>query len=431
VLNINILKKKYNNYYNKQEIEKKYNNGDYKSLTTYYNEEEIETKNKSENKQRNMQYFPNSVKEWLTNLYSYNKSYSKPLISYNKIVNNLLASYFNMLKDNINLHFKRRRPNKIRYSANKIYTSYAEFKHKNKKLDIMLYAYNKQRSIIYRFIRKTVIVKLTKQILGEQGMENTVVYKNRLFYLVKNRFIYINKWNNASVKKRANLLENLVVKFKIIHLKSQNIPLYEHALLKQGYILEQTFNDYRISLNFNKSKFNNPVIYFNWLGIVSLIDKIYGKYVNIKLVELKSVHLNSNIFSSAIGLKLRDRKNKVVRIFKKAIIKMVKIPDLHTLRIFDDSKESMMKNNILTVIKQQVVSGVRFEAAGRLTRRLTALRAIFKYRYTGSLKDLRSSLNNQSSTLLRGHVKANLQYTVINSKTRNGTFGLKGWISSH
>jgi hypothetical protein len=196
--------------------------------------------------------------------------------------------------------------------------------------------------------------------------------------------------------------------------------------LKQGYILEQTFNDYRISLNFNKSKFNNPVIYFNWLGIVSLIDKIYGKYVNIKLVELKSVHLNSNIFSSAIGLKLRDRKNKVVRIFKKAIIKMVKIPDLHTLRIFDDSKESMMKNNILTVIKQQVVSGVRFEAAGRLTRRLTALRAIFKYRYTGSLKDLRSSLNNQSSTLLRGHVKANLQYTVINSKTRNGTFGLKG-----
>jgi hypothetical protein len=98
-----------------------------------------------------------------------------------------------MLKDNINLHFKRRRPNKIRYSANKIYTSYAEFKHKNKKLDIMLYAYNKQRSIIYRFIRKTVIVKLTKQILGEQGMENTVVYKNRLFYLVKNRFIYINK----------------------------------------------------------------------------------------------------------------------------------------------------------------------------------------------------------------------------------------------
>ena len=33
--------------------------------------------------------------------------------------------------------------------------------------------------------------------------------------------------------------------------------------------------------------------------------------------------------------------------------------------------------------------------------------------------------------MLRGHVKSNLQYTIINSKTRNGAFGLKGWVSSH
>jgi hypothetical protein len=33
--------------------------------------------------------------------------------------------------------------------------------------------------------------------------------------------------------------------------------------------------------------------------------------------------------------------------------------------------------------------------------------------------------------MLRGYVKSNSQYTLINSKTRNGTFGLKGWISSH
>jgi hypothetical protein len=33
--------------------------------------------------------------------------------------------------------------------------------------------------------------------------------------------------------------------------------------------------------------------------------------------------------------------------------------------------------------------------------------------------------------MLRGYVKSNLQYTLINSKTRNGTFGLKGWVSSH
>ena len=153
---------------------------------------------------------------------------------------------------------------------------------------------------------------------------------------------------------------------------------------------------------------------------------MYNKKVELKFVELKSIHLNSDVFSSAIALKLRDRQNKAVRVLRRAILQMVKIPDFHTLMTFDDNIESMNKNNVVTTIKQQVVSGVRFEASGRLTRRLTAMRAVFKYRYVGSLKNIRSSFNTRSSTLLRGHVKSNSQYTVINSKTRNGTFGLKG-----
>jgi len=146
---------------------------------------------------------------------------------------------------------------------------------------------------------------------------------------------------------------------------------------------------------------------------------------------------------------------------------MVKIPDLHTLITFDDyigntyinnidinniNNESnknvdrtginntigtvttsggIVTNKILNILKQQVVSGVRFEASGRLTRRLTAMRAVFKYRYVGSLKNIRSSFNNKPSKMLRGYVKSNSQYTIINSKTRNGSFGLKGWVSSH
>lgn len=184
-------------------------------------------------------------------------------------------------------------------------------------------------------------------------------------------------------------------------------------------------------ISFNKSKFNNLVLNLRNLGLTSLLEKIYGKKVVIKLVDLKSIHLNSDVFSSAVALKLRDRKNKAVRVLRKAVLQMVKIPDLHTLITFDDNIQAINKNNIVNTIKQQIVSGVRFEAAGRLTRRLTAMRSVFKYRYIGSLKNLRSSFNNKSSILLRGHAKANSQYTLINSKTRNGTFGLKGWVSSH
>ena len=221
-----------------------------------------------------------------------------------------------------------------------------------------------------------------------------------------------------------NLLKYLILNIK--KRKLYKISTYNIRLLKKLFRLQKIlFNSTKL-INFNKSRFNNLVLNLGNLGLINLIQKIYNKKVEIKLVELKSIHLNSDVFSSAVALKLRDRKNKAVRVLRKAIIQMVKIPDLHTLITFDDNIQSMNKNNILNTIKQQVVSGVRFEASGRLTRRLTAMRAVFKYRYIGSLKNIRSSFNNKASTMLRGYAKSNLQYTIINSKTRNGSFGLKG-----
>ena len=200
---------------------------------------------------------------------------------------------------------------------------------------------------------------------------------------------------------------------------------------KRAYKLEQRmFNDGQ-RINSNKLKYNDLLFNKGDLGIRSILEKMYNKNIDIQVVGLKSIHLDSDIFSSAISLKLRDRKNKAVRILRKAVLQMTNIPDLHTIRTFDDRMETLDENNIVNSLKQQVVTGVRFEASGRLTRRLTAMRAVFKYRYIGSLKNLRSSLNNKSSTILRGTLKSNAQYTVINSKTRNGSFGLKGWVSGH
>ena len=230
----------------------------------------------------------------------------------------------------------------------------------------------------------------------------------------------------AFFKTNNNLIRYFLVNLRRKYLKLSNIPTYNIRLLKKLVRLQKIlFNSLKL-LNFNKSKFNSLNLNLRNLGLISLIEKLYNKKVEINLVELKSIHLNSDVFSAAVALKLRDRKNKAVRILRKAILQMVKIPDLHTLITLDDNIEVMNKNNIINTIKQQVVSGVRFEASGRLTRRLTAMRAVFKYRYAGSLKNIRSSFNNKPSTMLRGYVKSNTQYTLINSKTRNGTFGLKG-----
>ena len=414
-------------------LKNKQNSFNDKPLSTNYiieKNQKIQS-NSERDEYNNIIFYTSSNKEWFSSVYSYNKSYIKSLISYDAVVNKLLRSYCNMLQDKIKILFKRRRDNKIRYSANKIYASRAELKHTNTKLFITLYIYNKQKSSIEWFILKILVLVKYRKLIVDGERVFVPNHENRIPALLKNNFFIFRKWNMAFFKTNNNLIRYFLVNLRRKYLKLSNIPTYNIRLLKKLVRLQKIlFNSLKL-LNFNKSKFNSLNLNLRNLGLISLIEKLYYKKVEINLVELRSIHLNSDVFSSAVALKLRDRKNKAVRVLRKAVLQMVRIPDLHTLITFDDNIEAMNKNNIINTIKQQVVSGVRFEASGRLTRRLTAMRAVFKYRYAGSLKNIRSSFNNKPSTMLRGHVKSNTQYTLINSKTRNGTFGLKGWVSSH
>lgn len=401
--------------------------------TNYITEKNLKTQSHSQRDEYNkIIFYPSSSKEWFSSVYSYNKSYIKSIISYDAVLNKLLNSYCNMLQDKIKILFKRRRNNRIRYSANKIYASRAELKHTNTKLLITLYTYNKEKSSIEMFIRKIVtLISFNKAFINGKAVF-TANHKNRIVHILKNNFFIFRKWNVVFFKKIDSIFKyTSILKLRRRYLNVYKLRTYNMRLLNKLFTLQKILLNSTKLINFNKSKFNILNLNLRSLGLISLVEKLYNKKVEINFVELKSIHLNSDVFSTAIALKLRDRKNKAVRILRKAVLQMVKIPDFHTLITFDDTIEGMNKNNILNTIKQQVVSGVRFEASGRLTRRLTAMRAVFKYRYAGSLKNIRSSFNNKSSTMLRGYVKSNSQYTVINSKTRNGTFGLKGWVSSH
>ena len=387
--------------------------------------------NSQRDEYQNTIYYPSSSKEWFSSIYSYNKSYIKSLISYDSVLNILLKSYCNMLQDKIKILFKRRRHNKTRYSANKVYASRAEISHTNTTILISISLYNKQKSSIERYIRKVITLIRFKNIIVEGETIRIPNHKNRLLHLLKNNFFFFKKWNMAFFKIINNVVNYLLVNVRKIYLILYKIPTYNITLLKKFFRLQNILFNSTKNINFNKSKFTDLNLNLRNLGLISLIEKLYNKKVDMGLVELKSIHLSSDIISSAVALKLRDRKNKAVTILRKDILQMVRIPDLHTLITFDDYINKMNKNNIINTIKQQIVSGVRFEASGRLTRRLTAMRAVFKYRYAGSLKNIRSSFNRKSSTILRGYVKSNAQYILINSKTRNGTFGLKGWVSSH
>ena len=170
------------------------------------------------------------------------------------------------------------------------------------------------------------------------------------------------------------------------------------------------------------------------LGLNSLVAKIYNKKVEFNIVNLKSLHLNSDIFSYAITLKLENRNNRLLRVLKQAL-KLVKMPSFKKSYLYEKKLDNGQlshlslngyEKNVLNYIKHKSISGVRLEATGRLTRRLTASRSIFKFKYKGGLKNIDSSYKGLSSVMLRGHVKSNLQHTNLKSKISNGAFGLKG-----
>ena len=88
--------------------------------------------------------------------------------------------------------------------------------------------------------------------------------------------------------------------------------------------------------------------------------------------------------------------------------------------------ESEKRISILNSIKNKSITGVRLEAAGRLSKRHTASRSTFRLRYKGSLRNRDSSYRGLSSMIMRGNTRSNIQFTKLNSVVRIGSFGLKG-----
>jgi ribosomal protein S3 len=182
----------------------------------------------------------------------------------------------------------------------------------------------------------------------------------------------------------------------------------------------------------NESKLN-----YNYLQYLKkYLEKIYNKNVEFNLVNLRRFYLNSDILSESIILKIRKNRRKLLK-FLNNLKRKVKIRNknnfyqltLNKLNI--NEAKNFLEKIILNNVKYKHVTGFRLETSGRLTRRYTASRSITKLRYKGNLLNIDSSYKGLSSVLLKGNLKSNVQYTKLKSKTRIGSFGIKGWISGN
>jgi hypothetical protein len=161
------------------------------------------------------------------------------------------------------------------------------------------------------------------------------------------------------------------------------------------------------------------------------LEKIYNKNVEFNLINIRRFYLNSDILSEAIILKIKKNRRKLLR-FLNNLKKKIKIRNKKNLykltsnKLNTDQNKNLLEKMILNNIKYKHVTGFRLETSGRLTRRFTASRSVSKLRYKGNLLNIDSSYKGLSSVLLRGNLKSNVQHTKLKSKTRIGSFGIKG-----
>lgn len=427
---------------------------------------------KKENDLNQTIFYPPASKEWFNSIYAYNKNFLKSLPVADKIIIKLIKSYFNFYnrKDEIKVKLRRLRTRFRRLSINKIFVARAELKHFTNKIIITLYVYNRQKTYFLNKLRNlNTIAWLEKE-----------AFKEKIKQIKKQGFKVIKK-----VKREKKIfLKN--TSLKTINFKN-NFKQYENQhyenFIQKSLEKEMLGIYYKHLLYFNKSKFKNTYL----IKLNNLISKIYNKKVEFNIVNLKYLYLNSDILSESISMKLKNRKNRLFNVLK-GYLKIVKLPyynklseqnnfydksnktlllekikNLNANSIFNfkqiknkdalnqllekvflqetkqiETKKAVIKNqfrsflekSVLSSIKYKPISGVRIETTGRLSRRLTASRSVFKLRYKGNLRNIDSSYKGLSSVMLRGYVKSNIQFTKINSKTRNGSFGIKGWVSS-
>jgi hypothetical protein len=142
----------------------------------------------------------------------------------------------------------------------------------------------------------------------------------------------LKKYKISNIKNLKENLENLLHIIAICEKDPISYKYYENIYTSFIYKthLEKEIRKiayYKLLLNLNKSKFENKFL----LTLKPLVSKIYNKEVEFNIVNLKTLYLNSDIFTQVIALKLRNRSNRLLNVLRSSLY-MVKLPNVNRIR---------------------------------------------------------------------------------------------------
>jgi hypothetical protein len=219
--------------------------------------------------------------------------------------------------------------------------------------------------------------------------------------------------------------------------------IYKYVLYKYEFI--------KLSIILYKNKFSIK----NLLYINNILSNFYNKKVELNIINLKYLYLDSNILAISVAKKLKYKRMYVLGIIRLALnlskksyendyynyfVDKDNIDNIFInkkFELFNNIKNTFLNINIIGkpynyksriifyYLNNKIINGIKLQSAGRLTKRLTASRSMIKSDQVGSLKNNKSSLKGLSTLMLKGYVKSNLQYANINSYKRIGSYGIK------
>lgn len=331
------------------------------------------------------------------------KSLNKKSFLYNIYTNNNIKLKTNFISDK-NIGFKTHYPPAVKEWNNSIYTF-------NPRLSISLSAIDK------------MILKIVKSFFNAYFTLNNILSVNNKIYISKPEI----KHTNSNV---------IITIYKYnSHVNSVNIMnwKYKHINNIKAEVVEDK-NNY----------------------LSNLISKFYDKKVIFRIIDLQYLHLNTSILVEYLANKLKNR-NKVLNKYRK-LLKNIKLPIYNKfILLYKRNKDSLKNfsllnnltsvsvkqlkknlnlknkliNQIIVLTKYKALVGIRLKIGGRLTRRNVSAKSIIKVGNKGTLKNIDSSFKQLSVVTLRGYANPNIDYFNFKSKSSNGAYNVKGWISNY
>nr|YP_010259426.1 ribosomal protein S3 [Stachybotrys chartarum]UIX25686.1 ribosomal protein S3 [Stachybotrys chartarum] len=412
----------------------------------------------------NTKYYPSFTKEWKNTIYSYNKNVLKNIPVNNLNINKIIQSYFNLFFKNYkDIGSKYLSVRKRRLFFRRIYVSNPEIQYTNNKAIITLYTMNREKKILtkkYLKINETLSKKLIKRYFD---LYKTYITKIDNILTTK----YISLFAKEIITKKKYIIYKLVYLKKFLNLKNlYSKKIWSIILNKYSIIHLNLLRKSYLMYSLNQSKFNKLILLPR---LSNILTKITGKKIEYKIINLKSIIYNTDIFTNILALLIKKNKRSTLKKIY-SILSRAELPKVNTiiertriiaknyffnnyrdLKIISLLSQGGLRNEssknlvelidnfykdkdihsiIYNTIRYKNLGGIRLEVKGRLTTRYRSDRSLYFMKWKGGLKNIDSSYQGLSSVLFKGNTNSNVSYSLSTTKRRIGAFAVKGWIGA-